>query len=193
MKKELINAIIFTILFSNLNATKSNFWSDWDNWTDKSSELMEGFFQNLKETRKNIDDIFNKYSENISGNSDFKEINIFEIKSENEWGLEFKLPGFKKEEISIKIDDNGYLQVNAKTKQENKITKDDKNKTYIYKSQSFFTKQFSQSIKLPENIEYKDTSKIKLKYDEKTGILEVKFPKKEILKEKPKEIELQLK
>ncbi|MFH1461802.1 MAG: Hsp20/alpha crystallin family protein [bacterium] len=191
MNKKVINLIFIATIISNINA-KTSFCYDCDDWTKQSSNFMEDFFNNLRETKKNIDNIFDKFVTD-DDESNIKQVNIFETKSGKEWGLEFKIPGFKKEEISIKIDDKGYLQVNAQTKQEDKITKEDKNKTYIYKSQSLTAKQFSQSIKLPENIEYKDSSKIQLKYDEKTGILEIKFPKKEILKEKPKEIELQLK
>jgi HSP20 family protein len=194
MNKKIISILFATILISNLNAKRqqSRFWSDCQDWSQKSSELMENFFENLKETRKNIDNIFNNFVESFEEGTSLKEMNIFETKSGDEWGIEFKIPGYKKEDISIKIDNNGYLHIKAENKKTAEIEKT-KDKKYIYKSKSFSSKQFSKTIKLPENIEYKDSKNIKLNYDEKTGILEIKFTKKEYIKEEPKEIELKLK
>ncbi|MBD3273483.1 Hsp20 family protein [Candidatus Dependentiae bacterium] len=192
MNKIIYSLIFSTIIFSNSNA-KSNFWSDWDNWSKESSKLMDKFVDNLKKTRKNIDEVFDKLKEDYF-ESDISNVNIFETKSGNEWGIEFKLPGFKKEDIKIKIDEDGFLHVNAETEIDEKTKrKNDKNKNYIYESKNFSARKFSQTIKLPENIEYMDQKNIKVNYDEKTGILEIKFPKKKEKTKQNKEIELELK
>lgn len=196
MNKKFISILFVIILFSNLNAKKqkSKLQADWDYFSKKSSKLMEHFFENLKKTRKNIDTIFDNFVDNFHEETNLKEINIFETKSGNEWGIEFKIPGYKKNDISIKIDNAGYLHVKAKSKKTREVEKtSDKNKEYIYKSKSFSSKQFSRIIKLPENVDYKNSKNIKLNYNEKSGILEIKFPKKRIIKKEPKEIELKLK
>ncbi len=171
--------LLSCILSSNMTA-RNNFWNG-----------FEDIQENLEQTRKNIDRAFGQI------NSDENQVymgnaSIFESKNGEIWGLEFYVPGYTKSDFSIQIDKNGFLHIKAESKKEEKENKEDKDKKYIYKSWSSSARTFIRTIKLPEFVEYSDSSKIETSYNEKNGKLEIKFPKKDV-EAKKDIIELKLK
>ncbi len=97
-------------------------------------------------------------------------------KEDSTFHLEVDLPGVKKEDIEIKIEDN-ILVVSAVRKHQNELTKDD-----YYICESSFGK-FERRYSLPESI---DTNKINAKFE--NGRLEIELEKTK--KAKPKSISI---
>ncbi|MBI2258972.1 MAG: Hsp20/alpha crystallin family protein [Flavobacteriia bacterium] len=91
-------------------------------------------------------------------------VNIKE--TENSFEIEAKIPGFKKEEIKIEIE-QGVLQISGESSSE-KETKEDK-----YTRKEFTKNSFSRSFQLPENTLEED---IKANYVD--GILKLSVNKK---------------
>ncbi|MGY5354302.1 Hsp20/alpha crystallin family protein [Wenyingzhuangia sp. IMCC45467] len=96
--------------------------------------------------------------------------------SENHDGfsIEMAVPGFKKEDFKIEVD-NGKLTISSEKKEETNNTQSPKYSIKEYSYQSF-----SRSFTLAESIEQE---KIKANYDD--GILKIFIPKKEEAKPKP--------
>jgi len=92
--------------------------------------------------------------------------------------IEVELPGVKKEDINIDIDEN-TLTISG----ERKIKEEHKEDTF-YKVESYYGK-FERSFALPEDA---DVEKIEAEF--KDGILEIKIPKKVQVENKPKKIEI---
>ena len=90
-------------------------------------------------------------------------INI--IDSENQYELEFAVPGMKKEDFSIQIDTDNRLVVSTE-----KHSKPLEEKRYL--RQSFGISTFRQSIIMPEDV---DREKISARVD--SGILYITLPK----------------
>ena len=90
-------------------------------------------------------------------------INI--IDSEQQYELEFAVPGMKKEDFSIQIDTNDLLVVSTV-----KPTQSREEKRYL--RQSFRTSAFRQSIVMPDDV---DRNKISARVD--NGILYIILPK----------------
>ena len=90
-------------------------------------------------------------------------INI--IDSENQYELEFAIPGMKKEDFSIQIDTDNRLVVSTE-----KHSKPLEEKRYL--RQSFGISTFRQSIIMPEDV---DREKISARVD--SGILYITLPK----------------
>ena len=90
-------------------------------------------------------------------------INI--IDSEQQYELEFAVPGMSKEDLSIQIDTNDNLVVMTE-----KSTQPAEGKRYL--RQSFRTSAFRQSIVMPEDV---DRDKVKARVE--NGILYIVLPK----------------
>jgi HSP20 family protein len=104
-------------------------------------------------------------------------VNVTE--NEKEYQIEYLVPGFKKEEIKVALEQN-VLTVKAEKKTEST----DEQKRYTRKEFSFST--FKRSFTLPENI---DAEQMLAKHEH--GILSIKIPKKvEQKKSTLKEIEI---
>ena len=104
-------------------------------------------------------------------------VNVTE--NEQEYQMEYLVPGFKKEEIKVALEQN-VLTVKAEKKTEST----EENKRYTRKEFSFST--FKRSFTLPENI---DAEKMVAKHEH--GILNITIPKKlEEKKSGMKEIEI---
>ena len=97
-------------------------------------------------------------------------------KEDSTFHIEVDLPGSKKEDIDIKVEDD-VLIVSAVRQYKNELTRDD-----YYICESSFGKM-ERRFALPENI---DTSKIEASYE--NGRLEIELHKTE--KAKPKSIEI---
>ena len=84
---------------------------------------------------------------------------------EKEYDIRAELPGVKKEDLDIDIEE-GYLKINAKKTEE----KNEEGKNY--KRSEFNYGEFSRIIQLPEEI---DVEKTEAKLEE--GVLKIKAPK----------------
>lgn len=136
----------------------------------------------IEEFRRGFDHL-NSFLDNFIGkgalikNSDFiPSVNTRE--GEDAYYVEVDLPGVKKEDISIDVNDN-VLSISG----ERKTKKEDKEDDY-YKVESSYGK-FERSFTLPENV---DTENIQA--ESKDGVLEVVIPKIEKAEKKPKKIEI---
>ena len=100
---------------------------------------------------------------NAANKQSFPKLNI--IKVENGSSLEIAVPGLKKENLNIDIDDN-ILKISAESeKDENEIT------NYIIKE--FDYRNFSREFKLSDKV---DQNKISAEYSD--GILKISLPNK---------------
>jgi len=107
-------------------------------------------------------------------NMNFPAVNISETKDNYE--LEFNVPGRKKEDFKITVDKN-ILTVSFEKKEDNK----EENRQYV--KREFITQSFKRSFTLDEKI---NADNIDARYE--NGILSLTLPKKEEVKENPKEI-----
>ena len=100
--------------------------------------------------------------------------------TDKEYKIELAIPGFKKEEVKINLE-NEVLSVTAESKTE----KEEKTKKYTRKEFSYGS--FSRSFQLPKAA---NSEKIQAKYED--GLLKLEIPKKEeaINKSAKKEIKI---
>lgn len=108
--------------------------------------------------------------ENFS--SDVPAVNIKE--NEKDFELELSVPGRKKDDFNIEIDDN-VLTVSSEIKTENEISEEN------YTRREFGYTSFKRAFTLPESI---DVEKIKASYED--GILKFALPKRKEALPKPK-------
>ncbi len=101
-------------------------------------------------------------------------VDIYE--KDNNFFVEAQLPGMKKEDIKIEVE-NGKLLVSAESSKENKINEDKYYRKEIVKG------KFVRSFSLPESVNSDD---LKANFD--NGILKIEIPKSE--KEKPKQVSI---
>ena len=123
-----------------------------------STNLFDDFFDDsFAMTRHNP--LYGRHAANIM-KTDVRE-------TENSYELDIDLPGFKKEDVSVQLD-NGYLTISAAKS----LDKDEKNKEGKYIRQERYTGQCSRSFYVGDNIESKDVS---AKFED--GILKLTMPK----------------
>ena len=96
-------------------------------------------------------------------------VNIKE--SDTEYHLELAVPGRKKEDFSIEVD-NEVLVISTETK--NEVGSEGKNENVKYTRREFSFSAFKRTFTLPETI---NTDKIEASYED--GILSFRLPKKE--------------
>lgn len=92
-------------------------------------------------------------------------VNVSE--TEKDYSLDFVLPGYKKDDIKIEIND-GVLTISA----ENKAEKEDKGKNYLRKE--YVATSFSRSFSLPDDVNTDDVNAEMV-----DGILKLKVKKLE--------------
>lgn len=92
--------------------------------------------------------------------------------------IDVDLPGVKKEDISVKVDNNVLT-----LKGERKSKKEVKEKDYYKKESSFGS--FTRSFRLPENVDAEN-----IHAESKEGVLEITLPKKEVKNETAKQIKV---
>lgn len=88
--------------------------------------------------------------------------------TEKEFILDMAVPGLKKEDIHIEVDED-MLSISAETKEEKKEEKDN------YSRREFHFSTFKRSFNIPEDA---DGSNIEAKQE--NGVLSIRIPKKEV-------------
>lgn len=117
-----------------------------------------------------LDDIFDDF---MPSKRDNMKCDIYE--KDGNYHIEMDIPGFKKEDISIEVDD-GYLTIEAeKSHEENS---DDEDRNYIRRERSY--NSYKRSFYLG------DLDQDNIKAEFKHGMLEVTVPKKEVTSNKKK-------
>ncbi|WP_353136665.1 Hsp20/alpha crystallin family protein [Pseudopedobacter sp.] len=142
---------------------------------------------NLAKTNRGIPswaDFFNAdnfFDNNWLSNFDkeFPAVNIAE--NEQNYSLEVIVPGFKKEDFQVKVDDD-ILTISAETKSEN--NEEGKKKEYTRREYSF--RSFTRSFRLPDNVKDDD---INASY--KDGVLHLSLPKSETQVKATKQISIE--
>ncbi len=123
----------------------------------------------LMPRRRDFDLFGDMFDEPFFTNNDSKMMKTDIKENDNNFELEIDLPGFKKDDIKMSIDD-GYLTINAK--QEDNKDEKDKHGKYVRRERYFG--ECSRSFYVGDDIKEED---IKAKY--KNGTLRVEIPKKE--------------
>ncbi len=124
-----------------------------------------------------VSDIWDTWTPAVYDSNVHPRLDMFEIKDELVTRVE--LPGLKKEDISVKLED-GRLSISAEKKGE-KLSED---ATY-YTSERYFG-QYSRTLSLPFPV---DSEKISATFE--NGLLEIRMPKAE--EAKAKQIEIKVK
>ncbi len=125
--------------------------------TPSYSNLVDHFFN---------DDFFNSPVSRFERNCDIPASNV--VENDDEFSIELAVSGMKKDDFSIKLDNN-VLTISSENKKEDKIKEDN------YIRREFSYSSFSRSFQFPEG--KIDEDKIKASY--KDGILTLSLPKKE--------------
>ncbi|TDQ29230.1 Hsp20/alpha crystallin family protein [Zeaxanthinibacter enoshimensis] len=107
-------------------------------------------------------------------NNSFPAVNIKE--NEKDFELELAIPGQKKEDFNIEVDNN-VLTISMETKNEEETKEDN------YTRREFSYRSFRRAFTLPETV---DEDKINADYQD--GILKFTLPKKEEALPKPKRL-----
>ena len=136
----------------------------------------------IQEFRRGFDNL-NSFLDNfiekgsIIKNADFvPSVNTRE--GEDAYYVELDLPGIKKEDINIDVNDN-VVTISGERKTKKEVEEDD-----YYKIESNYGK-FERSFALPDNV---DTDNIHAQSQD--GVLEVVIPKLKKVEKKPKKIEI---
>ena len=127
-----------------------------DDWMDFPFERFDRDFWGKKNP------LYGKHAKNLM-RTDVRE-------TENSYELDVDLPGFKKEEIQVELED-GYLTISASKGMEKK--EDEKNSKYI--RQERYSGSCSRSFYVGDNVTEQD---IAAKFED--GILKLSIPKKDV-------------
>ena len=136
----------------------------------------------LMPRRRDFDLFGDMFDDPFFTNNDSKMMKTDIKENDNNFELEIDLPGFKKDDIKMSIDD-GYLTINAK--QEDNKDEKDKHGKYVRRERYFG--ECSRSFYIGDDIKEED---IKAKY--KNGTLRVEIPKKEEKKNLPNKKYIQI-
>ena len=90
------------------------------------------------------------------------------IENEKDYELEFAVPGLKKEELNLQVDNDGVMSISMVSKQED--SKTDNKRNYIRREFSY--QRINQSYILPDDADHKN---IKAKVE--NGVLTINIPK----------------
>lgn len=137
----------------------------------KNSGLTHGGWSNWIDDLFNTDAVPSMFTNRFNTDFSLPKVNIKE--TSDDYSLELAVPGFKKDDFNIDLDDH-VLTISSEKKTEAENTEDN------YTRREFGYSSFKRTFSLPESI---DESKIKAIYEE--GILTVQLPKREEAKPKP--------
>lgn len=136
-------------------------------------------FDPFKELRTLEDRINQAFSSDLSKNvlSDFNpSVNTRE--GEFAYHIDVDLPGVKKEDISVKVENN-VLTLKGERKSQKEVKKED-----YYKMESSFG-SFMRSFTIPDNVDAEN-----IHAENKDGVLEIVLPKKEQKNKSAKQIKV---
>ncbi len=135
-------------------------------------------FQNMQKTFEYMNRLFNAAQENTDRVAvDFvPAVNTRE--ANDAYYIEVDLPGVKKEDVSISVNDN-VLTISG----ERKLEEERKDEEF-YRIESVYG-SFERSFTLPEDV---DADKIEAEF--KDGVLTVRIPKAQVVEKAPKKIEI---
>lgn len=139
----------------------------------------KSLFNLRDEMRRTIDDFFPEFWGTRSALSTEWSPTVDVSETEKEIVVEAELPGLRKEDIEVSLE-NSTLSIRGERKREEEKKEDQ------YISTERFYGSFYRSVDLPT---YVDDKNVKANY--KDGILEIRMPKKE--EAKPKKIEIGIK
>lgn len=123
-------------------------------------------------------DPFDLWEGQKQGTSTVPSLNIKE--EEKKYKVELAVPGKKKEDFNIEVDDN-LVTISSESSEENK----DEDDGYSFREYNYTS--FSRSFSMPENA---DTDKVTAKYSD--GVLCLNIPKKEMsIKQKKNKIKVE--
>ncbi len=128
----------------------------------------------LWDLRREVDRLFREFIEGPRNMVYLPALDIYE--DEDKIVIEADIPGVKKEDIKISVEDN-ILTIKAEKKKEEKAEEKD----VVYEEIAYGL--YAREIDLPHTV---DTEKIEAEY--KDGVLKISLPKKEEVK--PKQIEI---
>lgn len=133
-------------------------------------------FAELEAIREQFNKVLNSASDVKSNIAFIPVVNTRE--GDDAYFVEVELPGVKKEDISIDVNED-ILTISG----ERKIKEEQKDENF-YKVESQYGK-FERSFNLPEDV---DTDNIEATSN--NGVLEIKIPKNQKVEKKPKKIEI---
>jgi HSP20 family protein len=142
----------------------------------ESNKTMDSNFNGLPTLPSWFDDILGKgftseYLSNFNTGITLPAVNV--IESNDEFILEMAVPGFKKSDFQVNIDNN-ILSISAEIDSENNQTAGN------YTRREFGYATFKRTFDIPETVE---TDHIFAKYND--GILKITLPKRDEAKKKP--------
>ncbi len=126
-----------------------------------------------------FNDLFGTLQSNIEAQTRVSEVGVNIVELENGYELGFNAPGRKKENFKISVD-NGLLTISYEVEK----AEDEKSKKFIRKE--FENGHFKRSFNLDKQM---NTEGIEARYVD--GVLNVLIPKKEEVKNNPKQISIQ--
>jgi HSP20 family protein len=113
----------------------------------------------------------------VSNMVDFKP-KVNTIEGKGAYHIEVDLPGVKKEDISVNVEDN-ILTISGERKVKTEVKEED-----YYKVESSYG-SFSRSFTLPEKVDIEN-----IHANSEDGVLEVVIPKLEVVENKSKKIDI---
>ena len=140
--------------------------------------IVRGYnpFAELEALREQFDKVLKGATENRSNVAFIPTVNTRE--ADDAYYIEVDLPGVKKEDIDINVDENTLTISGIR-----KLTEEKKEEEF-YKVESMYGK-FERSFSLPEDA---DSENIEAKSE--NGVLEIKIPKVQKVEKTPKKIEI---
>ena len=118
----------------------------------------------------NFDKALNRMNRELYGKHSRNMMKTDVRETDNSYELDIDLPGFKKDEISVQLD-NGYLSISASKG----LDKDEENKNGKYIRRERYAGAMNRTFYVGDNLTQQD---IQAKFED--GILKISVPKKDV-------------
>lgn len=141
-------------------------------------------FRNFDTLSRRMNSMLSEFDKDYSFNNSTFTPTVDIVEGEKDIKIEAEMPGVKKEDIKVSINDDNILVIKGKKEREEKTEDNKDGSTYLRIERSFG--EFTRSFMLPDNV---NTEKIDAEF--KDGLLKLKLEKKE--PEKPKEKDIKIK